>query len=90
MTLVDQTLARQQAHLNVCYVDGLTEVIKRRVLSGSGSGWLPHSAIQTELADCTVQQLGASLFEAKMELSVFCSPTRLSDKDHEVWARFGS
>lgn len=86
--VVDQTLARQKAHLNVSYVDGLAAAIKRRVLSGSGIAWLPYSAIHTELADGVVQQLGTSQFEAHMDLSVFCSPARLSDKGREVWARF--
>lgn len=76
-------------HLNVRYVDGLVEAIKRRVLNGSGIGWLPYSAVQTELAAGTLEQVGPPELEAQMTLSVFCSPERLNEKGREVWKRFG-
>ncbi len=88
--VVDQTLGKQQVHLSVQYVDGLVEAIKRRVLNGIGIGWLPHSAIQSELADGLVSQIGPASLEAEMTLSVFCSPARLNDKGKEVWKNFGA
>ncbi len=87
--VVDQTIGKQPVHLSVCYVDGLVEAIKRRVLTGSGVGWLPYSAIHAELAAGTVQQLGPPELEAQMMLCVFCSPARLDDKGREVWGKFG-
>ncbi len=86
--VVDQTLGKQQVHLNVQYVDGLVEAIKRRVLNGVGIGWLPYSAIRAELENGVVQQVGSASQEAQMTLSVFSSPERLNDKGREVWKRF--
>jgi len=88
-TVVDQTIGKQLVHLNVRYVDGLVEAIKRRVLSGSGIGWLPYSAVYTELAAGILEQVGPRELEAQMTLSVFCSPERLDEKGLEVWKRFG-
>lgn len=87
--VVDQTLRKQKVSLSVRYVDGLVEAIKRRVLNGSGIGWLPYSAIQAELAAAVVTQIGVPSLETTMTLSVFCSPARLSDKGKDVWASFG-
>ncbi|NSX55184.1 LysR family transcriptional regulator [Parasulfitobacter algicola] len=86
--VVDQTISRQNLHLNVRYVDGLVEAIKRRVLNGSGVGWLPFSAIKEELAAGQVQEIGAAALKAQMTLSVFCSPSRLDDNGKEVWEQF--
>jgi DNA-binding transcriptional LysR family regulator len=86
--VVDQTLGKQQVHLNVQYVDGLVEAIKRRVLNGVGIGWLPYSAIRTELKNGMIEQVGPASLEAQMTLSVFSSPERLNDKGREVWERF--
>ncbi|WP_108814356.1 LysR family transcriptional regulator [Loktanella sp. Alg231-35] len=88
-TVVEQTIGNQLVHLNVRYVDALVEAIKRRVLSGSGIGWLPYSSVQTELAAGTLEQVGPPELEAQMTLSVFCSPERLDEKGLEVWKRFG-
>ena len=86
--VVDQTISRQSVHLNVRYVDGLVEAIKRRVLNGSGVGWLPLSAIKEELSDGRVTQIGPDTLKAKMMLAVFCSPARLNDNGKEVWKQF--
>jgi DNA-binding transcriptional LysR family regulator len=88
-TVVDQTIGKQLVHLNVRYVDGLVEAIKRRVLNGSGIGWLPYSSVQTELAAGTLEQIGPPELQAQMTLSVFSSPQRLDEKGLEVWKRFG-
>lgn len=88
--VVDQTIGKQPVHLNIRYVDGLVEAIKRRVLNGSGVGWLPQSAIHAELAAGEVTQLGPPELEARMTLSVFCSPARLDQKCLEVWKRFSA
>ncbi len=87
-TVVDQTIGKQRLYLNVRYVDGLVEAIKRRVLSGSGVGWLPYSAVVTELEAGTLEQIGSPELEAQMTLSVFCSPERLNEKGREVWSKF--
>lgn len=87
-TVIDQTLSKQKVHLSVNYVDGLVEAIKRRVLSGSGVGWLPYSAIHEELASGQVAEIGSDEHKAQMTLSVFCSPSRLDEKGKEVWKEF--
>lgn len=86
-TVVDQTLGKQKVHLNVRYVDGLVEAIKRRVLSGSGIGWLPLSAVHAEIAAGKLEQVGPPELEAQMTLSVFSAPERLDEKGLEIWKR---
>lgn len=86
--VVDQTIGSKQLHLSVQYIDGLVEAIKRRVLSGAGVGWLPLSAIEAEMANGTLYQLGAPELEAHMTLSVFCAPERLTPQGHAVWEAF--
>jgi DNA-binding transcriptional LysR family regulator len=88
--VVDQTIGKQPLSLSVCYVDGLVEAIKRRVLNGSGVGWLPYSAIHEELSAGKVEQLGSSELEAHMTLSVYCSYARLDDQGKDVWRRFSA
>lgn len=86
--VIDQTISKQNLYLSVRYVDGLVEAIKRRVLNGSGIGWLPHSAIREELAEGRVEQIGPAALKAQMTLSVFCSPSRLDENGREVWKQF--
>lgn len=88
-TVVEQTLGQQKVHLDVRYVDGLVEAIKRRVLSGSGIGWLPLSSVHAEVAAGILEQVGPPEFHAQMTLSVFSSPERLDEKGLEVWKTIG-
>ena len=84
-TVVDQIIARRQPPLVLCYMDALTEAIKRRTLTGSGLSWLPESAVATEIAEGRIVRVGGESWEAPLTLSLFCSLERLDKTGMAVW-----
>lgn len=84
-TVVDQTIGRRMPPLALCYMDALTESIKRRTLGGGGVSWLPETAISAELDDGCIARIGSPSWEATLTLSLFCSPDRLDRTGHAVW-----
>jgi DNA-binding transcriptional LysR family regulator len=84
-TVVDQTIGGREPPLALCYMDALTEAIKRRTLSGSGLSWLPESAVASEIAEGRIVRVGGESWEATLTLSLFCSPDRLDKTGQAVW-----
>ncbi|TNF59979.1 MAG: LysR family transcriptional regulator [Rhodobacteraceae bacterium] len=85
-TVVDQTIGAREPPLALCYMDGLTEAIKRRTLDGSGVAWLPESVIAAEMAEGRILRVGGDSWAATLTLSLFCSPGRLDRTGEAVWA----
>lgn len=83
--VVDQTIGTRSPPLALCYMDALTEAIKRRMLSGSGVAWLPEGVVAEELAAGTVTRIGGHDWEASLTLSLFCSLDRLDKTGWQVW-----
>lgn len=84
-TVVDQTIGRREPPLALCYMDALTEAIKRRTLTGSGLSWLPESAVAAEIEDGSLMRVGGESWEAPLTISVFCSLDRLDKTGQAVW-----
>lgn len=84
-SVVDQTIGRREPPLALCYMDALTEAIKRRTLSGSGLAWLPESVVADDIADGRIVRVGGESWEATLTLSLFCSLDRLDKTGHKVW-----
>ena len=84
-TVVDQIIGGRELSLALCYMDALTEAIKRRTLAGSGISWLPESAVAAELDEGKISRVGGSSWEAPLTLSLFCSLDRLDTIGHSVW-----
>jgi DNA-binding transcriptional LysR family regulator len=84
-TVVDQTIGDRDPPLALCYMDALTEALKRRTLGGSGVAWLPEGAVAAEIADGSIVKVGGAAWEATLTLSVFCSPARLDRTGQAVW-----
>lgn len=89
-TVVDQTIGRREPPLSLCYMDALTEAIKRRTINGSGISWLPESAVAAEIADGRISTVGGKSWEATLTLSLFCSLDRLDKTGMAVWETLGS
>lgn len=87
--VVTEHLIKNRAlYLDMIYMDGLVEAIKRRVLAGSGMAWLPESAMSDELAEGILVPVGDAAWESPMTLSIYAAPDRLDPVAHEVWSRF--
>jgi DNA-binding transcriptional LysR family regulator len=84
-TVVDQTVGCREPPFALCYMDALTEAIKRRTLAGGGISWLPESAVDAEIADGRIVQVGGESWEATLTLSLFCSLDRLDKTGQTVW-----
>ena len=84
-TVVDQTIGRREPPLTLCYMDALTEAIKRRTLAGGGLSWLPDSVVASEIADGRIVKVGGESWEATLTLSLFCSLDRLDKTGQAVW-----
>ena len=84
-TVVDHIIGRRDPPLALCYMDALTEAIKRRTLGGSGISWLPESAVAAEIDDGRILRVGGESWEAPLTLSLFCSPERLDKTGQAVW-----
>lgn len=87
-TVVDQTIGDRNPPLALCYMDALTEAIKRRTLTGSGVSWLPEGAVAAEIEAGRIVQVGGKSWEATLTLSLFCSPERLDSVGQMVWKVF--
>lgn len=87
-TVVDHIIGRRTPPLALCYMDALTEAIKRRTLGGSGIAWLPESVVAAEMADGRIVRVGGASWEAPLTLSLFCSPERLDKTGQVVWETF--
>lgn len=84
-TVVDQTIGRRTPPLALCYMDALTEAIKRRTLAGSGMSWLPEGAVAAEMSDGRIVRVGGESWDAPLTLSLFCSLDRLDKTGQAVW-----
>ena len=84
-TVVDQTIGPRDPPLALCYMDALTEAIKRRTLTGSGVAWLPESVVAAEMDDGRIVPVGGASWEATLTLSLFCSRDRLDKTGQMVW-----
>lgn len=84
-TVVDQTIGRREPPLAPCYMDALTEAIKRRTLAGGGISWLPETAVEAEIDDGRIVRVGGPSWEATLTLSLFCSLDRLDKTGLAVW-----
>ncbi|KIC15207.1 LysR family transcriptional regulator [Leisingera sp. ANG-Vp] len=84
-SVVDQTIGSRTPPLSLCYMDALTEAIKRRLLAGSGMAWLPESVVAEELASGQVTRIGGPEWQAELTLSLFCSLDRLDKTGMQVW-----
>ncbi len=84
-TVVDQTIGGRTPPLALCYMDALTEALKRRTLAGSGLSWLPESVVCEEIADGRLARIGGGSWEATLTLSLFSSPERLDETGLAVW-----
>ncbi|TRD23253.1 LysR family transcriptional regulator [Palleronia caenipelagi] len=84
-TVVDHTIGRRDPPLALCYMDVVTEAIKRRMLAGSGVSWLPESAVAAELASGQIVRVGGESWGTSLTLSLFCSPDRLDKTGEAVW-----
>ena len=89
-TVVDQTIGKRTPPLALCYMDALTEAIKRRTLAGSGLAWLPEGAVAAEIAEGALVRVGGPVWEATLSLSLFCSPERLDKTGKAVWETLGA
>lgn len=87
-TVVDQIIGKRAPPLALCYMDALTEALKRRTLTGSGVAWLPESAVTAEIADGSFTRVGGESWEAPMTLSLFCSLDSLDKVGRAVWDAF--
>lgn len=86
--VTEQLIGARPVHLDMIYVDGLVEAIKRRMLAGSGIAWMPESAIKSELSEGHVVAVGGAEWETPMTLSIYAAPKRLDPIALDVWARF--
>ena len=86
--VTEHLIGNRRLHLDMIYVDGLVEAIKRRLLAGSGIAWLPETSVRHELESGIVIPVGGSDWETPMALSVYAAPDRLDPIAQEVWARF--
>ncbi|WP_306116750.1 MULTISPECIES: LysR family transcriptional regulator [unclassified Roseovarius] len=86
--VMEHLIGNRPLHLDMVYVDGLVEAIKRRVLAGSGMAWLPETAISRELDQGIFVPVGGREWETAMTLSIYAAPDRLDPVSHEVWSRF--
>jgi len=84
-TVVDQTIGKRKPRLALCYMDALTEAIKRRTLAGSGVAWLPEGAVADEIARGLLVKVGGPEWQATLSLSLFCSVDRLDRVGKAVW-----
>jgi len=87
-TVVDHTINYTKLPLDIRYIDGLVEALKRRALAGGGVAWLPEFSIESELSSGKLIPIGPPKFEAVLTLSLYCSPSKLDETGLEVWERF--
>lgn len=86
--VTEHLIGNRALHLDMIYMDGLVEAIKRRVSAGSGMAWLPETAITSELAQGAFVPVGGREWESPMTLSIYAAPDRLDPVAHDVWSRF--
>lgn len=87
-TVVDQTIGHHKEHLDITYMDALTETIKRRTLSGSGIAWLPESAVRQEIKQNELSIIGSEKWHAQLNLTLICRPSRLDELSAAIWDSF--
>lgn len=87
-TVVDHTISYTKLSLDIRYIDGLVEALKRRALAGGGVAWLPEFSVKSEMSSGRLIQIGSPKFEAVLTLSLYCSPSKLDETGLEVWERF--
>lgn len=83
--VVEHTIGRKPFHVETIYVDGLVEAIKRRLLAGSGFAWMPETAIQSELANGTLQQIGDDSWVAHLTIAAYANPSHFDKTTRDVW-----
>ncbi len=86
--VVEHIIGNKSAHLDIRYMDGLVEALKRRLITGGGIAWMPYSAIKTELENGTLVSVGSEKWETPLILSLYCAPDKIDTIAKEVWKQF--
>ncbi|WP_085899381.1 LysR family transcriptional regulator [Kiloniella majae] len=86
--VVEHIIGKKSAHLDIRYMDGLVEALKRRLITGGGIAWMPYSAIKTELEDGQLITVGDEKWETPLILSLYCAPDKIDTIAKEVWKQF--
>lgn len=86
--VTEHLIGNRPLHLDMIYMDGLVEAIKRRVLAGRGIAWLPESSVAAELNKGSITPVGGAEWETPMALSIYAAPDRLDPIAGQVWAKF--
>lgn len=87
-TVVDQIIGDRTTSLVQRYRDALAEALKRRAMGGSGVAWLPESSVTQELASGQLVRVGGRDWQARMTISLFCSPDKLDETGRLIWESF--
>lgn len=85
--VVKSTLGEKEPPVETIYVDSLVETIKRRVLKGSGFGWLPETAISQEISDGRLVQMGDAGWTAQLTIAALADPATFDPVARGVWER---
>lgn len=86
--VVEHIIGKKHVHLNVRYMDGLVEALKRRLLAGGGIAWMPYTAIRKELENDELVAVGDTKWETPLVLSLYCAPDKINNASTEVWQQF--
>ena len=84
-TVADSLISQKTKNLDVIYIDGLVETIKRRLMNGNGFAWMPETAIETELAAGALVPIGNESSITKLKIAAYTNPTGLSGQTKAVW-----
>ncbi|MEM9583003.1 MAG: LysR family transcriptional regulator [Pseudomonadota bacterium] len=83
--VVNSTVGQKPLNVEVIYVDGLVETIKRRLLQGSGFAWMPETAIAVELAEGALLPIGEEMWRAELTIAALANPTAFSPQARKLW-----
>lgn len=86
--VVEHTIGKRPVHLDMRYMDGLVEALKRRMLAGGGIAWMPYTAVKSELENGNLVAVGCAEWEASLILSLYCAPDKIDSAANEVWHQF--
>lgn len=72
--------------LEVVHEDPMAESLKRMALQGYGIGWLPVSAIESDLDDIGLVRCGDPSFDIKLDISIYRSLDRGRPNVMQLWS----
>ena len=84
--VIENSISIEALNIETIYIDGLVETIRRRLLQGSGFAWMPQTAVETELQNCSLVAIGDQSLNISVTISALANPTFFDDSARKMWS----